>query len=102
MESGKAYLPPRPETAAGRELSRNLVSGEPVLAGDAVPAQAVKRGETVQSVTRNRAWEVRGRGKALSGGMVGDVVTVEDAGTKVKYQARITDRGVVSVLPGQK
>jgi flagella basal body P-ring formation protein FlgA len=103
MASGNSYLPPRPAAADGLELSRHLVAGEAVLAGDVSQPPAVRRGDLVQSVTksssRNGVWTVSASGKALGGGMPGDVITVEDPSTKAKYQARITGRGTVSVLP---
>jgi flagella basal body P-ring formation protein FlgA len=101
MESGRSYLPPRREAAAGRELARDVGPGAAIFADEAVPTAAVKRGEMVQSVTRDRGWEIAARGKALSGGMIGDLIQVEDSVTRAKYQARITDRGVVSVVPGR-
>ncbi|MDR1518810.1 MAG: flagellar basal body P-ring formation chaperone FlgA [Planctomycetota bacterium] len=98
MESGKPYLPPRREAAAGRELLRQLKPGEAILANEAPPGQAVKRGDLVRGITSGYGWEIRSRGKALGGGMIGDIITVEDSVTKAKFEARITDRGVFFAL----
>ena len=102
MESGKTYLPPSPKAAAGRELKRNVMSGEPLLASEAIIGEAVRRGEFVENVAAGAGWELRSTGKALGGGMVGDTITVEDAGNKTRYKARITGRGTVVVLPKSK
>lgn len=99
MEGGKTYLPPNPKAAAGRELSRGMAQGEAILASEAVPTEAVKRGDIVKVITGGSGWEIRSNGKALGNGKVGDTIKVEDVGTRSKYSARITDRGTVTVLP---
>ncbi len=98
MEAGKSYLPPNPMAAAGRELKRNLAAGDPLLAAEAVMGEAVKRGDYVQNIISDKGWRVQSAGKALGGGMVGDLITVEDVSNKTKYQARITGQGTVSVI----
>lgn len=99
MVSGKAYLPPNLKSAFGREPIRNIPAGEPLLASEVVIADAVKRGEVVQNIaTDNAFWEVRSSGKAMGDGKIGDVITVEDTGTKAKYQARVTGRKTVSIV----
>lgn len=98
MDSGKGYLPPNAQAVAGRETKRSFKAGEPITAVDAVPAEAVKRGDLVVVETNGRGWQITSTAKALGSGMVEDIITVEDVGNKTKYSARITDRGVVSAL----
>lgn len=98
MDAGQAYLPPSPKAAVGRELKRSLKSGDPLLAEDAVPGQAVKRGQVVEIVTMGQGWMVQGSGKAMGSGMIGDHITVEDSTTKAKFTAKITGRGKASVM----
>lgn len=98
MESGKTYLPPRAKAAAGRQLTRELKKGDPILASDAVPTQAVKRGDTVQVTSSSAGWTLTGSGVAMGGGMPGEVIQVQDSSTKTKYDARITEPGVVEII----
>lgn len=98
MESGKAYLPPSSKSVSGREMKRSLKAGEPVTAADAVPGEAVKRGDLVVVDTTGKGWQIRTTAKALGSGMVDDLIQVEDVGTKAKYTARITGRGEVSAM----
>lgn len=99
MDSGKSYLPPNPRAAEGRQMTGDLAQGAALLVAQAVPTEAVKRGDIVESVTGGQGWEIRGNAKALSSGMVGDTIKVEDTGTKAKYNARIIGRGRVSAKP---
>ena len=98
MESGKGYLPPTPDAASGRTLKKNVKPGEALLAVDAVPSEAVKRGNLVVVIATGKGWDVKTVGKALGSGMVGDSITVEDASTKAKYPARITGPGTVAMI----
>lgn len=98
MESGRAYLPPNPNSAAGREMRRSLKAGEPVTTADAAPGEAVKRGELVVVSTRGSGWEINTTAKALGNGMVGDIIQVEDPSNKTKYMARITGHRIVSSM----
>ena len=98
MEAGKSYLPPSLNAIAGREVSRNLRNGDPILAEDAIPGQAVKRGEWVVVNAMGKGWLLQSKGKALGAGMVGDMISVEDSNNKTKYSARITGRGEVEVV----
>lgn len=98
MEAGKAYFPPNPKVVTGREMIRALKAGEPILASEAAPGQAVKRGQKVLVETIGTGWEVKAVGKALGSGMIGDHITVEDTTTKAKYTAKITGRNKVAVL----
>ena len=100
MESGKRYLPPNVMSVSGRKLSRGLEAGEPLLASEAVPAEAVSAGDIVQSVTQGKAWEIQANAKALGSGMVGDKIQVQDLETKRKYNAVVTGPGRVSAMVG--
>lgn len=98
MDSGKSYLPPNPKAVAGLEVKRGMRAGEPLTSADAQPGEAVKRGDLVVVFTKGLGYDVRGTGKAHGSGMVGDIITVEDVGSKTKFTARITGRNYVEVV----
>lgn len=99
MKSGSTYLPPDAKMAEGREVQKALQPGTPILATDAIPTAAVKRGATVSVDANGKGWRLQANAKALGPGEIGDIITVEDVSTKAKYQARITGHGKVAALP---
>ncbi len=98
MEWGLNYLPPRAKIVSGREAARALKPGDVLLAEDAVPGVAVKRGQLVIVDTSGKGWRLQAKAKAHGTGAVGDIVTVEDPETRKKYPVRITGHGTVSVV----
>ena len=102
MQPGLVYMNPDIKALANRELVRPLAPGTPILASDTVEAAAVRRGDmmTVQAAGRN--WTVKGNGKALSDGKVGDIIGVEDSSNKTKYSARVTGRGEAELISAGK
>jgi flagella basal body P-ring formation protein FlgA len=98
MEWGQNYLPPNAKAVLGREAARALKPGEALRPEDAVPGEAVKRGQLVIVDTSGRGWQVVTKAKAQGSGAVGDIITVEDTQNKTKYPARITGHGTVSVV----
>lgn len=98
MDSGKGYLPPSPSNAAGRETKRSYKPGEPILAADAVPGLAIRRGSEIVVENRGKGWMVQTKAKALGAGAVGDMITVQDVSNKTKYQARIIAPGTVTAI----
>lgn len=98
MEAGKGYLPPNPSSVVGRETKRSFKPGEAILAVEAVPGDAVKRGSQVVVENKGKGWMVQTKAKALGGGAVDDVITVQDTTNKNKYQARITAPGTVTAI----
>ncbi len=101
MEAGKSYLPPSPKSVDGLEIRNGLTAGAPILASQTVPTEAVKRGDTVATEVSGTGWKVQGSAKALAGGRLGEVITVQDSSTKKKYPARIVGRGKVSLSTKQ-
>ncbi len=98
MESGKAYMPPNPAVVEGRESTRSMRPGEPLLAQDAQPGEAVKRGTMVIVKAVGKGWEIQSKAKAQGSGTVGDIITVEDSNNRNKFPARIIGRGMVEVI----
>lgn len=99
MKAGtRGYLPPNRSAAAGREAKRTFKPGDPILADEAEIGDAVKRGAQVVVENRGRGWAVQTKAKALGSGAIGDVVTVQDAANKTKYQARIIAPGTVTAV----
>lgn len=101
MESGKSYFKPSPEVVEGRELKSNVEAGAPILATETAVTEAVKRGATVVTENSGTGWKVQGRALALEGGMVGDLIKVQDSNSKQKIPARVTGRNQVEVLVNQ-
>lgn len=99
MKSGSTYLPPDAKIAEGREVQKALQTGTPILATDAIPTAAVKRGATVSVDSSGKGWRLQATAKALGSGEIGDIIAVEDISTKAKYQARVTGHGIVAALP---
>lgn len=99
MKSGSTYLPPDAKAVEGREMQKAVQPGAPILATDAIPTAAVKRGATVAVDASGKGWRLQANAKALGAGEIGDIITVEDVSTKAKYQARITGYGKVAALP---
>lgn len=101
MEAGKSYLPPSPKSVDGLEIKSGLTAGAPILASQTVPTEAVKRGDTVATEVSGTGWKIQGSAKALAGGRLGEVITVQDSSTKKKYPGRIVGRGKVSLSTKQ-
>lgn len=102
MKSGVAYLMPNVKALEGREVRRELKPGEPILAADAPPADAVKRGTLVELDTRIPGFRVQATVKALGSGNIGDLIMVEDQTNKNnRYQVRITGHNTVAVPYGR-
>ncbi len=102
MRSGFSYLPPDARAVEGREIQKPVSPGAPILATDATPTDAVKRGSVVTVDASGKGWRLQASAKALASGNVGEVISVEDTSTKTKYQARVVGYGKVAALPGTR
>lgn len=98
MKSGQSYLPPDPRAVEGREMQKPVSPGAPILATDATPSAAVKRGNVVAVDASGTGWRLQANAKALGSGNIGDVIEVEDVSTKAKYQARVIGYGKVAAV----
>ena len=98
MKAGVSYLPPDAKAIEGREVQRAIRQGDPILATDAAPSAAVKRGSLVMVDASGQGWRLQASAKALGSGSIDDVIMVEDITNKTKYQARITGPGTVATL----
>jgi flagella basal body P-ring formation protein FlgA len=98
MRAGQAYLPPDAMAAVGREVQRPIKPREPILPSDAKNVDAVKQGMNVYVDNRGVGWSVQAVAKALGGGNVDDIITVENPGTRHRYRARIIGPGRVTSL----
>lgn len=102
MKSGLSYLPPDRKAVEGREMQKHITPGSPILATDATPTAAVKRGTLVVVEAQGKGWKMQASAKALGTGNLGDLIYVEDVSSKAKYQARVTSHGTVTALPKAK
>ncbi|GEM_PF-2253854 len=102
MKSGLSYLPPDRKAVEGREMQKHVSPGTPILATDATPTAAVKRGTLVVVEAQGKGWKMQASAKALGTGNLGDLIYVEDVSSKAKYQARVTGQGTVTALPKAK
>ncbi len=99
MKSGLSYLPPDRKAVEGREMQKHISPGTPILATEATPTAAVKRGNLVVVEAMGKGWKMQASAKAMGTGNIGDLIMVEDTSTKSKYQARVTGHGTVTALP---
>jgi len=87
------------DDVVGARAKRDLLPGAVVTAGMIAAPLDVRHGEPVTvGVTVGRV-HVSGAGVASGSGYVGDVVHVIQAGRRTRLKGRITERGVVEVMP---
>jgi flagella basal body P-ring formation protein FlgA len=93
-----ARLPALNEVVGSR-AKRDLLPGTVVAGGMIAAPLDVQNGERVTvGVTVGRV-HVTGDGVASGSGYIGDVVHVRQAGRRERLKGRITERGVVEVMP---
>ena len=81
----------------GLELRRGVNAGT-VLTADLLTApDAVERGDHVIITATTGGFSVSSRGKALSGGSIGEQVSVENLSSARTVRARITAPGQVQI-----
>lgn len=86
-----------PAEAVGKVARRVLQAGTLLSAGDLVSPRLVRRGDTVELVSRRSGLEVRMRGRALSDAGQDERVSVENASSRRIVQGTVDASGAVVV-----
>ena len=90
----------RSESAAlGMELRRAVREGRVVRSRWLLRPSAVKRGDQVAIVLRRGGLEIRGRGRAVTDGAVGDRIRVVNSDSRRQIVGRVEEDGSVHVEP---
>lgn len=83
--------------ALGKQLSRSLVAGEVVTLNVIAAPRLVRRGQLVGLLAQGPGIDVRSSGKALSDGVEGDRVKVQNPSTKRVVEGVVLADGTVRV-----
>ena len=81
----------------GAHARRAIVRGEVINVSVLQPANAVRAGDPVTIVIRRGPIEVRGEGRAVNGGVIGDTVRVLRPGSRQPLQGRLVEPAVVEI-----
>ena len=90
-------LPTRDEVLVARSR-RAIAAGEVLTRTALVRPYTVRAGDTVSMTVRTGVIEVRGVGRAVSSGYVGDVIRVLAPGTRQPSRARVVAPAAVEIL----
>jgi flagella basal body P-ring formation protein FlgA len=90
-------LPTLPQVI-GTRARRAIARGEVMTATIVKVPPAVRAGDQVTMVIRVGAMEVRGTGRAVSSGMVGDIIRVSRPSHRQPLSGRIIEPAVVEIL----
>jgi flagella basal body P-ring formation protein FlgA len=90
-------LPTLPQVI-GTRARRAIARGEVMTATIVKVPPAVRAGDPVTMVIRVGAMEVRGTGRAVSSGMVGDIIRVSRPSRRQPLSGRIIEPAVVEIL----
>ncbi len=85
------------QQALGKQLSRGLVAGEVVTLNVIAAPRLVRRGQSVGLLARGPGIDVRSSGKALTDGVEGDRVKVQNPSTKRVVEGVVLADGTVRV-----
>jgi flagella basal body P-ring formation protein FlgA len=90
---------PEIDEVIGARAKRDLLPGAVVTAGMIAAPLDVRHGDRVTVGVSVGRVHVTGAGVASGSGYIGDVVHVTQAGRRTRLKGRITERGVVEVMP---
>ncbi len=85
------------ELVIGRKMARATRAGQPLTPALLDVAQSIKRGDQVVISARSGTINVRMPGEALSGGTLGQQISVRNLGSQRVVKARVTGPGQVEV-----
>lgn len=86
-----------PQQAIGRVARRHLQAGSVVSQGDLHAQQLVRRGQTVDLLTRRGSVEIRVAARALRDGVLGQTIGVQNLSTQRTVQGTVMADGTVMV-----
>lgn len=81
----------------GKELKRSIAAGNILRAQNLIIPKAVKRGEQVIIIAKNKGMQIRMNGTALSDGILGQKVAVRNASSNRVVQGTVTSPGIIQV-----
>lgn len=88
-----------PEHMLGMETKRSINAGIPITPNMLRKPDAVERGDRVVISAKNDTFSIETRGEAVSGGQVGEQVSVINENSGRRVRGRITGPGRVTVTP---
>ncbi|HSC83078.1 MAG TPA: flagellar basal body P-ring formation chaperone FlgA [Pseudomonas sp.] len=86
-----------PELVIGRKMARAIRAGQALTPALLEIAESIRRGDQVVISARSGAINVRMPGEALSGGTLGQQISVRNQGSQRVIKARVTGPGQVEV-----
>ena len=87
----------RIEQIVGKEATKNLLRGQPLRKSDLKPAIVIKRGQTIDLLSRGAGITVKMRGKALGNGAEGDRLLVENLSSRKRVEGEVLSTGQVLI-----
>ena len=87
----------RIEQIVGKEATKNLLRGQPLRKSDLKAAIVVKRGQTIDLLSRGVGITVKMRGKALGNGAEGDRLLVENLSSRKRVEGEVLATGQVLI-----
>jgi len=86
------------EDAIGKEVTRSVAKGQPVVAKGLRAMLMVERGQVVTVYSRCGGIQIRTTGRAKEEGGLGDLVPVEAIGSKETFHARVSGHQEVEIV----
>lgn len=86
------------EDAIGKEVTRSVGKGQPVVAKGLRAMLMVERGQVVTVYSRCGGIQIRTTGRAKEEGGLGDLIPVEAIGTKETFHARVSGHQEVEIV----
>ncbi|MES9959640.1 MAG: flagellar basal body P-ring formation chaperone FlgA [Sedimenticola sp.] len=88
----------QPSEVLGKKVKRTTRRNQILLPSQLTAATAVERGSMVTIMARTGGIQVRMKGKALSRGVVGERIQVQNLSSQRKVEATVIEPGVVEVI----
>ncbi len=98
MKAGEQDCFQDAQVIIGKELRRNISTGQPFLHGDTGPASIVRAHDLVEIQVVAGAVVAQTPGRAMQSGGLDEVIEVEVAGTKKRLAARIVGGNIVEAI----
>jgi flagella basal body P-ring formation protein FlgA len=85
------------EQIVGKEATKNLLRGQPLRKSDLKAAIVIKRGQTIDLLSKGMGITVKMRGKALGNGAEGDRLLVENLSSRKRVEGEVLATGQVLI-----
>ena len=97
LSSDSRGLIQRVDQIVGKEARKNLLRGQPLRKSDLKAAIIVKRGQTIDLLSRGVGITVKMRGRALGNGAEGDRLLVENLSSRKRVEGEVLSTGQVLI-----